>query len=730
MSSLDSPLPSSPAEADREVVELSREIERHNRLYYVDAAPEVTDREYDRLMKRLSEIEDAFPELARDDSPTRKVGGAPIEGFETVEHLVPMLSLDNVFSEEDLRKWLERTASLTADGASLTTDGDGAAEDGGLFAKQGGPDNPIEYTLEYKIDGVAVSLLYENGKLTRGLTRGDGRSGDDITHNVRTVGGVPLRLDTTAAAVPKVVEIRGEAYIDNVDFAHMRASQEAAGETPFANPRNAAAGALKLLDPVECSRRRLRFFAHGVGASEGMALDSYEQFVSAVRNWGLPTTPGVRVVHGADEMMTAIEEMIEELAGLSFEVDGIVVKVNDLATRERLGMRSKSPRWAVAYKWERYEASTKLLAIEVQVGKTGRVTPRACMQPVEIAGTTVTYASLHNADEIKRLGVRIGDTVVVEKAGKIIPHVLYVDENKRDGSEEKWEFPSVCPACGSQLVRPEKEVDYRCLSPRCPAQFRETLIFFASRAAMDIDRLGEKVVDQLLDAGLVQQLGDVYRLADHRDAIEKLTFPLDPSKASSYKDDGTMRTAPKFGKKRTDELLAGIEASKSRELWRLLVALNIRHVGGSTSRSLAKEFRTLDNLITQDAETLAATEDVGEVIAESVVSFLQSEDGRATIEDLRKCGLHFGENDVYAETEDGPFTGKAIVVTGTLTRFKRDEVKQIIRDAGGRAASSVSSKTDFLVAGEKAGSKLNKAKELGVEVLTEDQFAALLGMSE
>lgn len=709
MKSFDSPLPDDAAGAKQEMASLAADLERHNRLYYVEASPEISDREYDRLMQRLIAIETAFPQLARDDSPSQKVGGQPIEGFETVEHLVPMLSLDNVFSEDDLRKWVDRTEQLAGDGEAAV---------------------PVEYTLEYKIDGVAVSLIYEAGRLARGLTRGDGRSGDDITHNVRTVGGIPLKLASDGIEVPPVVEIRGEAYIDNADFAHLRAAQEAAGETPFANPRNASAGALKLLDPTECGRRKLRFFAHGVGASEGLTLASYEQFVAAVRGWGIPTTPGVRVVHGADEMMAVIATMIEELAGLSFEVDGIVVKVNDLATRDRLGMRSKSPRWAVAYKWERYEASTKLLDIEVQVGKTGRITPRARMEPVEIAGTTVTYASLHNADEIERLGVRIGDTIVVEKAGKIIPHVLYVEENKRDGTEQHWTFPTECPACGATLERPENEVDFRCLNPQCPAQFRETLIFFASRAAMDIDRLGEKVVDQLLDANLVSSLGDIYRLVDHRDAIEKLSFPLDPSKKSSYKDDGTLRTAPKFGKKRTDELLAGIEASKSRELWRLLVALNIRHVGTSTARSLAKEFRTLDNLMGHDAATLAATEDVGQVIAESVFNFFQSEAGKNTVEDLRKCGLHFGENDQYTETEEGPITGKTIVVTGTLSRFTRDEVKEIIRSGGARAASSVSSKTDFVVAGEKAGSKLEKAQELGVEVLTEAQFASMLGLDE
>lgn len=741
--SLDSPLPTDEKDAAREIDACSKNLERHNRLYYVDAAPEITDRDYDRLMARLMELEAAFPALASDDSPTKKVGGEPIEGFETVPHLVPMLSLDNVFSEEKLQAWVARVEGLATGSEAVESDADDsdaveptlfddiADEEPEQAANAGDPNTAADasgpslmYSVEYKIDGVAVSLLYENGKLTRALTRGDGRAGDDITHNARVMGGVPLRID--GADVPPLVEIRGEAYIDNADFAKLRAAQEAAGETPFANPRNAAAGALKLLDPAESGRRKLRFFAHGVGASEGLAFESYEQFVSAVRGWGVPTTPGVRVVEGYGELQTAVAEMIEELAALSFEVDGIVIKVNDLSTRERLGIRSKSPRWAVAYKWERYEASTKLLDIEVQVGKTGRITPRARMEPVEIAGTTVTYASLHNADEIERLGLKIGDTIVVEKAGKIIPHVLYVE---KDSGGDTWAFPTQCPACDSTLERQGDDVDFRCLNPQCPAQFRETLIFFASRAAMDIDRLGEKVVDQLLDASLVKSLGDVYRLADHRETIEQLTFPLDPSKKSSYKDDGTMRTAPKFGKKRTDELLSGIDASKSRELWRLLVGLNIRHVGGSTSRSLAKEFRTLDKLLQQDAITLAATEDVGVVIAESVVAFFQSDVGQATIEDLRRCGLHFGENDVYAEVEEGPFTGKAIVVTGTLKRFKRDEVKQLIRDAGGRAASSVSSKTDFVIAGEKAGSKLDKANELEIPVLTEDQFAEMLGSS-
>ena len=787
-------------DAAAEVARLSDEIRRHNRLYYVEARPEITDREYDALMRRLADLEEAHPGLAREDSPTRKVGGEPIEGFETVEHLVPMLSLDNVFSEDELATFdaFLRYAAAHAESGAWTPASNvsdekfyAVAKDDPMMAlpprERTSPFPPVEYALEYKIDGVAASLLYEGGRLARGATRGDGVRGDDITANVRTVGGVPLVLTGSVAdggaegrgekgevgvnsadeslsppasrlspsspkrktpegpaPIPRQVEVRGEAYISNADFAHLRAAQEGRGETPYANPRNACAGALKLLDPQEAARRRLRFFAHGVGDDAALTAATHLEFMAQLRSWGLPTTPGLRTAAGLDEVLAATAAMIEEIPGLECEIDGIVIKVNDLALRRVLGMRSKSPRWATAYKWERYEAQTVLRDIEIQVGKTGRLTPRARMDPVEIAGTTVTYASLHNADEIARLGVRVGDTVVVEKAGKIIPHVLYVVESAERGPEE-FAFPTHCPVCGSEASRPEGEVDARCVNPACPAQLRETLIFFASRGAMDIDRLGEKVVDRLLEAGLLTSLGDVYRLPARRAEIEALTFPVDPSEDTAYvkvkdpetgervfkrDEDGNrvLRKAPAFGARRTGELLAGVEASRSRPLWRLLTGLNIRHVGSSTAQALAREFRTLDNLMAQDEGTLAAAEDVGEVIAASVTAFLRSGAGRATVEDLRREGLNFGEADAYDQTADGPLAGKSVVATGTLRHFKRDEIKQVIRDAGGRAAGSVSKKTDYLVAGDRAGSKLDKAKSLGVPVLTEAEFAAMLGV--
>ena len=599
--------------------------------------------------------------------------------------------------------------------------------------------------------------MYEDGQLVRGVTRGDGERGDDITANIRTVGGVPLRLhadDATTAPVPKLLEVRGEAYIDNTDFAHLRVEREEAGEAVFANPRNATAGALKLLDPAECAKRRVRFLVHGIGASDGYDCRSHDQFLADMRAYGLPPSPNTRTVEGDDALLASIEAMVDEVPKLTFEVDGIVIKLADFDLRDRLGARSKSPRWAIAYKWQRYEAETKLLDIEVFVGKTGRLTPRARMEPVEIAGTVVTYASLHNRDEIERLGVRIGDTVVVEKAGKIIPHILRVVEEARDGSETPFAFPDACPACGEPVAKTEDEVDIRCLNPLCPAQFRRTLIFYASRQAMDIDGLGEKVADLLLDHGLVASLGDLYRLpqttfveakskekdddgqpvnrvdADGRTNLALLQFSRDPDKPVATNADGTEKAQPSLGVKSAEKLLAGIEASRAQPLWRLLTGLNLRHVGASTARSLAAQFGDIATLRQQSVESLAAAEDVGDVIAESVHAWLNSPFGTQTLEDLEACGLNFGQplpegarpDAVAAEASGGFFAGKAVVLTGTLESMTRDEAAEIIRGQGGKTSSSVSKKTDFVVAGAKAGSKLAKAESLDVPVLTEAEF--------
>ncbi len=667
-----------------EVKSLREELWRHNRLYYVEAKPEISDLDYDRLLKRLEQIEHEHPELDSPDSPTHKVGGEPIAGFTQAEHRVPMLSIENVYDEAGVRKF-----------------------DANIL-KSLGPGVSPEYTIEFKIDGVSLALIYEHGVLIRAMTRGDGRVGDDVTENAKTVRGVPLRL---SGEFPQVIEIRGEAYIANSDFAHIRAEQIAAGDEPFANPRNACAGALKLLDPKLCAARKLRFFSHSVGYSEGTMHRSHSEFLTAVRSLGLPTTPRVATLPNMEATLEYAHSLMDELHALDFEVDGLVIKVNSLEQREQLGSTSKFPRWAIAYKWEKYEGTTRIEAIDVQVGKTGALTPVAHLVPVEIAGSTVSRASLHNRDEIERLGLRIGDWIVVEKAGKIIPHVVRVEEHRRDGHETPFLFPTHCPECGTAAVQDEGGVYIRCPNPHCSAQLREWLRFFASRGAMDIEGLGIKLIEQLCDAGFIRSLSDVYRLIDRRAEMLQLE---------------------RIGEKSADNLLDSIETSKKRPLWRLLIGLNIRHVGTRTAQILADRFGTLDELMRQSAESLATVDEVGEIIAKSIHGYFVSEPGRYLIEELRTFGLNFGEPiaERPASSEPRMLEGLTIVVTGTLTKFSRDQIKELIHIHGGKSTDSVSKKTSFVVAGAEAGSKLAKAQQLSVPVLTEDEFITKLKLDE
>lgn len=666
----------------KEIESLREQLERHNRLYYVEARPVIDDREYDQLMQRLQQLESENPEYDSPSSPSKKVGGEPLDRFEQFSHRVPMLSIDNAFTEQELIDW-----------------------DAGL--QKTFETDKLEYSIEYKIDGVALALIYENGQLVRGVTRGNGAVGDDITSNAKVVGGVPLRLETRKP--PASLEVRGEVVILNEDFAAFQAAQLAKGDEPFKNPRNAAAGALKLLDSREACQRGLRFLAHGVGYVDGIEWKDYLKFLKSIRSFGLPVTPDVRKAVGFDRLMEGVSEMMEGVATLPFEVDGIVVKLNNLAEREQLGVTSKSPRWVRAYKWVKYEAETKVNAISIQVGKTGTLTPVAELEPVEIDGTTVSRASLHNRDEIERLGIMQGDTVLVEKAGKIIPHVLRVNKAERKGSEVAFSFPTQCPQCETAVQQDEGGVYIRCPNPSCPAQLRETLVFFASRPAMDIDGLGEKLVGQLLDAGMVDGIPSLYSLHLKRDQLLQLE---------------------RHGEKSIDRMLAGIEATKSQPLWRLLTGLNIRHVGQSNAQLLEAEFGTIDEICLQTTDQLNAVDEIGPVIAESVQNYFSSEYGRSTIEELRNHGLNFGSaverKPVADEQSSGHFTGKSVVVTGTLSTMSREEAKQKVRDAGGKAAGSVSKKTDYLLAGEKAGSKLTKAQDLGVAILTEEDFLKLL----
>lgn len=662
----------------QEIEHLRQEINRHNRLYYVENRTEISDNEFDKLLKRLQKLEEEHPEFDSPESPTRKVGGEPIEGFVNVPHRIPMLSIDNVYDEAGVREFDERVR------------------------KHLEPDEKLEYTIEYKIDGVAIALIYERGKLVQGLTRGDGRTGDDITHNARTLRGVPLQLASTGW--PDLLEVRGEAYIRNSDFAHLRKKQEEEGEQPFANPRNAAAGALKLLDPRECAARMIGFFGHGLGAVDGRPFPSHTGFLKQIGVWGIPTTHPVESADSIDGILEKAQGMMEELHALDFEVDGLVIKLNSFEQRDRLGTTSKVPRWVIAYKWEKYEATTKIEEITIQVGKTGTLTPVAHLHPVEIAGTTVSRASLHNRDELHRLGVRIGDTVVVEKAGKIIPHVVRVEEHLRTGQERQYHFPHKCPECHTEVVQDEGGVYIRCPNPNCPAQLRETLRYFASRAAMDIEGLGIKLIEQLMAAGLLTSIADIYRLKDRRDELINLE---------------------RQGEKSIQNLLEGIDASRTQPLWRLLAGLNIRHVGTRTAQILADRFGTLDLMLEQSPESLSEVPEIGPIMAEAIVKYFHSPFATSLITELRELGLNFGEP-VKQSKQAGKLAGKTIVVTGTLVDFTRQQIELLIHDLGGHPASSVSKNTDYVVAGENAGSKLEKARKLGVSVITEKEFSELI----
>ncbi len=660
----------------KEVERLRELIRYHDRKYYVEAAPEISDLEYDRLIDQLKQLEARHPELLVPDSPTQRVGDQPVEGLVPVRHQVPMLSIDNTYSIEELRAYGDRTAKLLKG-------------------------EPIEWVVELKIDGVAISLLYENGLLIRGVTRGNGQVGDDVTHNIRTIKDIPLRL--TAKDLPPVMEVRGEVYMTNSDLVRLNEQQKKKEKPAFANTRNVTAGSIRQLDPRVCAERSLRFFAHGVGQIEGLKAQTHMEFLEELRGYGIPATPHVAMFDSFEAVVEHCEKVIARLHELDFEIDGLVVKVNNFAQRERLGRTSKSPRWVIAYKFEKFEGPTRINDIRVQVGKMGTVTPVADLEPIELAGTVVSRASLHNTDEIERKDVRVGDVVVVEKAGKVIPHVVRVEKHERKQPLPRFVFPENCPSCDTKLVRDEGGVYIRCPNPTCPAQLKERLRYYASRNAMDIEGLGDKLVDQLVDRKLVRTYGDLYRLTPEQ-----------------------LLTLERMGKRSSDKLLAAIEASKDRGLARMLNALSIRHVGARVAAVLADRFGSIDTLLEADVDTLSSTNEIGPIIAASVHRYLHSDYGQETINDLRSVGVV-----VESARPAGPVSrkleGKTLVVTGTLEKYSRDEIEELIARHGGRAASSVSKKTDYLVVGADAGSKLDKARQLGVPILSETEFEALLG---
>ncbi len=649
--------------------ELRKLIRHHDQKYYVEAAPEISDLEYDRLLSELKQLEAEHPELVTPDSPTQRVGDAPVPHLAHVAHRVPMLSIDNTYSLDELREFGARTERLL-------------------------PGDQLEWVVELKVDGVACALVYEDGLLVRGVTRGDGKVGDDVTHAIRTIGDVPLRLLDDP---PRVLEVRGEVYMTNSDLVKLNQKQKEKGEPPFANTRNCTAGTIRQLDPRIAAARSLRMFVHGMGYCEGIKSDNHADFLKEIKRYGLVPTPMYEVFDNFEAAVSHCERIIERVHELDFEIDGVVLKVNRFDQRDDLGARSKSPRWIVAYKWEKYEAVTTLKEIKLQVGKTGAITPVALLEPVEIAQTTVSRASLHNFDEVERLDARVGDTVVVEKAGKIIPHIVRVEKHLRKKELPQLRPPAVCPECGEEAVKDPDGVYIRCVNPSCPAQFEERVVHYASRRAMDIDTLGQERVRQLIAAGLVKKLGDIYRL--RRDDLVKLE---------------------RMGEKSSQKLLDAIESSKSRGLERLLNALAIHMVGETVSRLLAQHFGTMEALEAAGVEEINAIDGIGEKIAQSVHTFLHSDAGKETIDDLRRVGVNMEA--VTKPVQGGPLSGKTVVVTGTLVNYTRDSIKKRIRELGGKDASSVSKSTDFVIAGEKAGSKLEKAKELGVPILTEEEF--------
>lgn len=668
-------------QAKQRIARLSDQIRHHDRQYYLLAEPEITDLEYDRLINELKQLESQYPELVLVDSPTQRIGDQIVGDLKSVEHRLPMLSIENTYSLQELADFLSR-AQKAVGGRKLS------------------------WVLELKIDGVAASVIYEDGVLVRAATRGDGRVGDDITHNIRTIADVPLRL---SGRPPKLLEVRGEVYMTNHDLAQLNLQQAAAGLPPFKNTRNVTAGTIRLLDPKLASQRKMRFFAHGMGFCEGVRSTSHYEFLEELKSYGLPVTPHVHVFETAEQALHQIDQIQEGLHELDFEVDGMVLKVNRLSDREELGSTSKSPRWVVAYKIEKYEAVTRLNEIVVQVGKAGTVTPVAELEPVQLAGTTVSRASLHNAEEIQRKDIRVGDWVVVEKAGKIIPHVVRVELHRRQSSSIPYSFPQQCPVCATELVKDQGGVYIRCPNPSCPAKLRQQLSFFAGRSAMDIDGLGEKIIDQLIDAGLVQNFSDLYRLQEAQ--LLKLE---------------------RFGQAKADNLLAAIAASKQRGLARVLTAVSIRHVGSRVASVLANHFQDIQRLQSASQEQLAEVSEVGPIIARSVYDFLHGETGQAIITGLSEVGVLLSEPDSKGTqpwTQGVSLAGKTFVVTGTLVKYKRHEIEELIQRLGGRAASSVSRSTDYVVAGENAGSKLDKAKQLNVPVLTEDQFQQMVSSS-
>jgi len=661
------------ADVKKRVDQLRAEIRRHDYLYYVLSQPQITDQQYDKFFAELKAIEEQHPDLITPDSPTQRVSERPLEGFATVHHAIPMLSIDNTYSPEELRAFDERVAK-------------------GLGSRD------YDYVVELKIDGLAVSLRYEKGVLVFGATRGDGTKGDDVTHNIRTIKAIPLRLTGDA---PDVLEVRGEVYMPTKSFVGLNKQREKEGELLFANPRNAAAGSLKLLDSKITAQRNLSFFAYAIGeVSKPLAKDHYEA-LQVFKKLGLPINPHIKKAKNIDEVIEICNSWDDRREKLEYQIDGMVVKVNNLAQREILGSSSRSPRWCISYKFAAEQAETIVESIDVQVGKGGTLTPVANLTPVLLAGTTVRRATLHNFDQINRLDVREGDTVIIEKAGEIIPQVVEVKKERRPAHTVSFKPPKKCPNCGGEVKKDEAGVFLRCVNPHCLGQLKQRLRFFAGRGQMDIENLGEALIDQLVDAGLVKNVADIYKL--QKDDLLKLERMADKS---------------------AQNVIDSIEASKTRPLWRLVAGLGIRHIGVQTAQDLAEHFGLLNAIINATQAELDAIEQIGEKVAQSIYEFFHNERNVTVIKELLAAGVK-PELPEKAKAK-GKLAGKTIVVTGTLQNFSRQQIEEAIRNAGGKTSSSVSKTTDFVLAGDNPGTKLDKARQLGVKVISEKEFMEMM----
>ena len=663
-----------PKTIEQEIESLRKEIDHHNELYYTHSRPEISDAEFDAMLARLVKLEEENPHLITPDSPTQRVGGRGVEDFVSYEHKTPLLSLDNSYNINDLRAFDERCRKL-ADGREFS------------------------YVAELKIDGLSIALHYENGVLVAGATRGDGRRGDDVTQNIRTIRTIPLKLKTETT---ESVEVRGEAFLPRTSFERINTGLEKEGQKTFANPRNAASGTIRLLDSRAVAGRKLDLFPYDLLKNGRKAFATHWEIFEWLDKAGFHTNPNRALCRNIDEVIEFCNQMEQKRDSLDYEIDGVVVKVNSTALQDEFSTTTKFPRWAIAYKYPARQASTKVLSIDVQVGRTGALTPVANLEPVQLAGTTVARATLHNEDEIKRLGVRIGDYVMIEKSGEIIPKVLNVIESRRTGDETEFKFPERCPVCYGEVVRVNEEVVARCANQNCPAKIKGRILQYSSRKAMDIEGLGDALVEQLVDKGLVKDVSDLYQLK-----LEDIS--------------SLERMAVKSG----SNLLAQIESSKTRELSNLLYGLDIRHVGERYASILARHFRSLEKLKSATVEELDAIPEIGLTVAESVRTWFDNLSNIAICERLKAAGVRTEMSQSLGASLNENFVGKTFVLTGKLESLSRDEAKVLIENVGGRVASSVSKKTDYVIAGEDAGSKLDKAQSLGVKVLSEVEFKAM-----